>query len=758
MRSSYHRLIKPTLLFVAGVILSGAGVPAARASEGWTRLRQAAVLVRAGDDATARAPLATLWRELAPPEGAPASKEVTDLRAGAAYLLARIATRAGEGEAARSWLARADGIKDVYAPALAWAEIELREAERREAEALAALRAFRKATPRFRRAAADLKMSRLLERAGEVSEAAAFSLARYREGRPVLPADELLARAARALTDAEPTRAAALWRQLALKHPESPFDEEARQHAPLTSLDQAARLIRVERLFAARAYEACRREARALWREDFRREDVGYYLGKIGSERLRDDYVEAERGLRAASRPGAPHAKAALQSLGIVLSKLERLDASLAAFDDWLRRYRRGATAAQIIELHYDRGRALRLGGKAREAARQLRRPLQRYKRGFDWVKYWWFVAFWSYLGGDAAQALADVERLCERRHPLEGGKARYWKGAWLQELGRGPEALATWSALMEDQPLTYYAALAEARLFAAGAGDRLTPLPDFSAVPDAPADPFAGLPGSPALRRLKLAVHLAEPDTARRVWRRVKRSLRAHLGAQRLAALERALAEPLERHAGALAQARQTDGAVVSARPSMKTLARWRALHPRGYRAHVEAAAAREGIPAAMIYGHIWQESRFDPSMISGAPAFGLMELLDRTARRLVEGTGEDYQIWRLLRPAHNIRWGGRYLGALLKKFHGQIPFAVASYNGGPMLLERHMGLAKGRPFDEMIDDIGPHQCRNYVRMVLTHFLRYLALYEPPEEAARLRARLLPATWEARWRKEPDY
>jgi hypothetical protein len=73
-------------------------------------------------------------------------------------------------------------------------------------------------------------------------------------------------------------------------------------------------------------------------------------------------------------------------------------------------------------------------------------------------------------------------------------------------------------------------------------------------------------------------------------------------------------------------------------------------------------------------------------------------------------------------------------------------------------MLLEYHVAQSKGLAFDEMIDDLGTHQSRNYVRKVIEHFLRYLAIYEKPERAAELRRQLLPASWHARYLAQPDY
>ena len=63
-----------------------------------------------------------------------------------------------------------------------------------------------------------------------------------------------------------------------------------------------------------------------------------------------------------------------------------------------------------------------------------------------------------------------------------------------------------------------------------------------------------------------------------------------------------------------------------------------------------------------------------------------------------------------------------------------------------------------EGLAFDELIEDIGPHQCRDYTRIVIGHLLRYLALYETPKREAEIRARLLPETWHARMLDDPSY
>lgn len=692
---------------------------------------------------------------------------LTDIRAAASFVSARLLAREGDGEGARRALEDASAVRNLYERSWRWAEVDVLLAEGRPQDALSALAAIRERWPRFRAAEGALRLSRLREALGD-PRCADEALELAKRAPIQQPQDELIARAARCLKVSDPARAAGLWRRLLRQHPQSDLRDEglaaleAHGGFPETTAQQ---LKRTRKLFEARAYERCRASAEELWRrseDQGLREELAYYLGKIGSERLRDDYLAAERYLRIAKRRGAPYAQRALSSWGIVLGKLGRVEEGLAAFDEWLRRYAYRAKRARVVEAHYDRGVALHRAGRSKEAAAGMARYLKHHRGGFDWVKYWWFVGWWRLAAGDTSAALEAFEPLTTRGNTLEGPKARYWSARALERQGKVEEATKRLGELVKSAPLTYYGGLAEARLRRSkgavpGATATVAGRRSFGASASM-AGPFEGLPETEAVRALRLASELGEPDTARAVLRRLASTLQRDLGSRRLQALERGLADVIEDFADARASALEKWRGKLGPRPTEETLDRWRAVYPRAYRTHVEAASRRDGVPPALLYAHILQESRFRPSMISGAPAFGLLELLDRTARRLTKGTKEAYALPLLMRPAENIRWGARYLGALIRKFQGQLPFASASYNGGPMLLERHLSANKGRPFDELIEDLATHESRNYVRKVIEHALRYARLYESPEAEGALRERLFPGTWTADYLEQPDY
>lgn len=714
----------------------------------WPELHQAVQRYRVGQLDRA----ATLLHPLSNADDA-------DVAAAAGLVLGRIAARQGDGKAALRWVEEAKALREVLPASWQWAQIEALRAAGKAADALAALRDMRAAYGEFRWAAADLWYSRLYEDVGPPQQAAEVALQLYEKSALHLPRDELLARAARMTERVSRDKAAGLWRRLLIKHPESAVVAEAVERIDPATLSLEEQFDRVVLLFQRRAYERCRSIALSLWVKGYRRSELGFYLGKIGSERLRDDYPGAAKYLAEAIADGEPQAQPALLSYALVLAKLGRFQDSVARYDEWLVRYP-GVPNERRIDAHYDRGRVLHNAGRSLEAANDLSRALDDNERGVDGPKYRWFTAFWAYLGGKPALAVERLKPMLANSNPLVGGKAMYWTGRALDKLGQRDQAAEMMQQVLVRHPLSWYSALAEQRLAEWGQGDKVAKPLDFSKVTEREPDPFASLAPSPEVRRLRLACSIGEPDSCQNAMDEQEKVLNKQLGSARLGQLQLELADALERFSDAREQALRNHGQVLNKLPTRETLAAWRAIYPRAFATHVQASSQRNGAPEWMIYAHMLQESRYKPWLISGAPAYGLLELLDRTAARLAQEAGDDYQLWMLMQPAWNVRWGGQYLGALYRKFHKQLPFAIASYNGGPMLMEGHVRAQTklGRPYDEMIEDLGPHESRNYIRMVSAWFLRYLAIYEEPRRAAELRARLLPLVWTADYLPDPDY
>ena len=66
------------------------------------------------------------------------------------------------------------------------------------------------------------------------------------------------------------------------------------------------------------------------------------------------------------------------------------------------------------------------------------------------------------------------------------------------------------------------------------------------------------------------------------------------------------------------------------------------------------------------------------------------------------------------------NIRLGVRYLGQLLDQYNGNLAYAVAAYNAGPMAVNNWIAVHQGRDQDEFVELIPYQETRLYVKRVL--------------------------------------
>jgi soluble lytic murein transglycosylase len=125
-----------------------------------------------------------------------------------------------------------------------------------------------------------------------------------------------------------------------------------------------------------------------------------------------------------------------------------------------------------------------------------------------------------------------------------------------------------------------------------------------------------------------------------------------------------------------------------------------------------------------------IAQESTFDASAHSPANAWGLMQIVPSTGRRLAASVGVRRFSTRMLTNADvNIRLGTVYFSRLVHQFGGTY-YALASYNAGENRVVRWKAERPSMEEDEFIDDIPFPETQNYVKRILGTAEDYRHLY----------------------------
>lgn len=105
----------------------------------------------------------------------------------------------------------------------------------------------------------------------------------------------------------------------------------------------------------------------------------------------------------------------------------------------------------------------------------------------------------------------------------------------------------------------------------------------------------------------------------------------------------------------------------------------------PLPYRAIYEQASKEAAVPMSLLYGISRAESSFNTKAQSRAGAIGVMQLLPSTTAQM--GVNDAVTLFD---AKQNIQLGARHLATLLKKYNGNLAYAVAAYNAGSTPVDR--------------------------------------------------------------------
>jgi len=146
-------------------------------------------------------------------------------------------------------------------------------------------------------------------------------------------------------------------------------------------------------------------------------------------------------------------------------------------------------------------------------------------------------------------------------------------------------------------------------------------------------------------------------------------------------------------------------------------------------YADQIREAAERYGLPPELVRAVVFQESRFNPTVIGGKGEVGLMQLLPEGAvAEWSAATGKPAPGSRELTDVRtNLNIGCWYLARAVRrwdKFDHKYELALAQYNAG----ESRAAKWKPEEYDgEVIDRIGIKSTRHYVSRIIKRYEYYL-------------------------------
>ncbi|MFB3852188.1 MAG: transglycosylase SLT domain-containing protein [Vicinamibacterales bacterium] len=364
------------------------------------------------------------------------------------------------------------------------------------------------------------------------------------------------------------------------------------------------------------------------------------------------------------------------------------------------------------------------VGDDDAEADAVFREMLEKFPRGRYAERAAWKAGWWSYMQGRFGEAVRVFEEAAASFPRSDYRPAYlYWSARAYEKAGDTAAAAARYELTEHDYMNTYYGRLATERLKREAIAAARRPAGDGDEVPAQQVQAPPRPPTAPLIQAL-LAVGLYE------------------------VALDELL--HAERQWGSTALTQATIAWVYNRtgelRPGINLMKRaypqymakagdlpediLKVIFPLAYWEEIRHHAAAHSLDPYLVAALVAQESTFQADIRSSANAYGLMQIIPSTGRRLARQQGiQRFTTSMLTRADINLRLGTYYFASLLKQF-GKPHLALAAYNAGD---HRVRGWLAERPpleQDEFIDDIPFPETQNYVKRILGTAEDYRKLY----------------------------
>ncbi len=523
--------------------------------------------------------------------------------------------------------------------------------------------------------------------------------------------------------------AAAIFRQIYVRLPFSPEAAQARTELQSMNAGPSAgeRKLHADALFNAKRYAEAGAEYHAIEQND-------QSLGQADRDALEIYAAVCDLRLKHLSHrdaeklPQTGDDSAALRLY--ILAELARNDGDEAGNRSLLQQMeQRFSQSRWLEEALYSSGNMYLIKRDAPHAIEVYEELFRRFPNSTYGPSSHWRAAWLSYRLRNYPEAARLMEEQIAR-YPTsaEAPGALYWRGRLYEEPEKNfAQAVNFYTALSDGYRNFYYALLARERLRMMGPQGTVAPAFPLGEVRTPPAPTLVQeLPeNDPHLIKARLLANAGLNDY-------IGPEIAASGSSSQWGALAQA---EIYRSYGENVRALQTikrSGSSFFALPIAQVPnVYWQLLFPRPYWSDLTADAAQNGLDPYLVASLIRQESEFNPSAVSRANAYGLMQLLPSVGKAQARRVGlKRFSTGDLLQPSINLQLGTANLAQVLGRFGGQPEYALAAYNAGDSPVRRWMAENNYKDIAEFVESIPYSETRDYVQSILRNREMYRQLY----------------------------
>jgi soluble lytic murein transglycosylase len=155
-----------------------------------------------------------------------------------------------------------------------------------------------------------------------------------------------------------------------------------------------------------------------------------------------------------------------------------------------------------------------------------------------------------------------------------------------------------------------------------------------------------------------------------------------------------------------------------------------YRVVYPLDFDPQIIELADGYHLDPYFIFALICQESHYEETIVSGAGAIGLMQLMPETARIQAKKMGKAFNTADLYQAEDNLEIGIAHVADLFNRFSGDSVLVLCAYNAGSSAAQAWFEEFGNMERDEFIENIPYRETRLFVKNILEHAAAYRRLY----------------------------